>query len=58
MLFVVASIVWSLLSARFWRLLLRLLLDRRCRRWAGIISPWHDAPREGIGGDLVVFVCV
>ena len=33
-------------------------LDRRCRRWAKIISPCHDAPREAIGGDMVLFVCV
>jgi len=54
---VVAGIVRSLSSARFWPLL-RLVLDRQwCRgyrRGAAIISPCHGAPRKAM---VVMWCC-
>ena len=54
-LFVVAGIVRSRLSPAIFSLRRRLLDRRWCRRWAGIISHGHDAPRKAIDGDVVVF---
>jgi len=53
--FVVAGIARSRLSPAIFSLRCRLLDRRWCCRWAGIISPCHDAPRKGIDGDVVVF---
>jgi len=55
MVFVVAGIVRSRLSPAISSLRRRLLDRRWCRRWAGIISPCHDAPRKAMDGDVVVF---